>query len=406
MENTFEHEGATLEIPDYLMMQVNETYTIEQAKQAVIDATAEFNKEQAGEDEILDNSLDNAENKDDKGAEQKGAGKVENEDNTEKKTEPLPETVPYWAKHNIQSEEEADKIFEQVRKLDEREKQLLARESVLMEIDNPFAEEDDAKIAQFKKETGLKGKLGNDVANEVLLTPMDSLKTNPVLAKAIASVVDNPSKLKDFTLNDIVGKIEREAKRKGVDFEDKESDEYKDFVIDAMDSLDKIEKYREKFGTTQSVITSLQSQRQAQSETINKRLEVFRANVNNARPDQLTHTFGDHEVKWETPKDILSQLPEQVQIKLATDYDVTTAEGREAIKKEANTYLTVAKALDGTLAKAAYDKGFKDAKTAADKAALKLKLNGGEHYNRGGKNGASVVSPIQEEINAKYGLTT
>jgi hypothetical protein len=239
---------------------------------------------------------------------------------------------------------------------------------------------------------------------EVLFTDAATIKDNPVLAKAIASVIDNPEKLKSFSLSAIQGKIQRDAERLGVDFDRKDSDEYKDFMIDAFDSINKIEKYREKYGKTEDVFQSIKTNREKQSELTTKQLESLKSNVSNIGLTQLTHKFGDQEVVWDAPKNPLEGIPNDILVQMASSYDVSTESGKKALREELNTYLTVTKALNGDLAKTAYEKGVKDTKEAAEKKALQVKLNGGAVHRGGKAEDTAGISDTQQEINDAYGI--
>jgi hypothetical protein len=311
---------------------------------------------------------------------------------------------PYYEKHGFTSEEEADAFFANYSKIAEKEKALSEKEQYINYIESPFYDEDDIKVNQFKKETGLKGRVGTDVAMEVLFTDAATIKDNPVLAKAIASVIDNPEKLKSFSLSAIQGKIQRDAERLGVDFDRKDSDEYKDFMIDAFDSINKIEKYREKYGKTEDVFQSIKTNREKQSELTTKQLESLKSNVSNIGLTQLTHKFGDQEVVWDAPKNPLEGIPNDILVQMASSYDVSTESGKKALREELNTYLTVTKALNGDLAKTAYEKGVKDTKEAAEKKALQVKLNGGAVHRGGKAEDTAGISDTQQEINDAYGI--
>ncbi len=391
-DNKIEFNGETHEIPMGLMARVGGDITLEEARSQYTETLKSL---MGGNEEPPANS-------------EQPSGQP-NTDAPPANGEPpvTPPSTDAWFKKflEVDTEEDAAKTLEELKGYKKTVDTIKAKESFWNQVENPFAEERDVKINQFKKLTGITGRRGEELADAIVLSDLEDIKKDPLKAIAVARATDNPNRLKDFSLDDLVGKVKREAEKAGVNFEDenyKESPEWKDFVMDSMDSVEKIEKYREKFGNYQNPFENLQKTREAAVKSLEAKLPEIKSEISNLGLTQVTRKIGDVEVSLDAPKDILKSIPEVTLKDFAASHDLKTKEGKEAFRADVEAYVLVKMLETGELEKSVWSKAF----TAGQESVEKTQFNGQPRViDRGGKSGGDQpVSDIQNRVNKAWNI--
>lgn len=385
--NSVEFNGEVHEIPSHFLSEVSETNPIENVKANFLKGLESFHGKPEGEEKQNEQQEEKHEEQKEEKQEQKSS---------EKQEEEKPQLS--WFKgedFDYESEEEAKEILKMG-------KSLKQKAEFVNQLENQFAEDRDAKISQFKKDTGIMGKIGEVLADEIVLTDMEELRKNPLRMMAVAQALDDPSLLKRFSLDDFEARLRKKYEAEGVDFEDKESRDYRLFEMDSEGSAQKIEKYREKFGTVENPFALLQKNRELSNQQLSEKADKIKAEIRNFGNSKITRTIEGVEVTLEVPKDVSSLFPDPIIRNLANQFDVSTKEGKDAFDKTVKTYLLTNLLDSGDFEKAIWKK----AEEHFGEQFAKTKFNGQRReIDRGaGKDGGETITPTQAAINQAWGL--
>lgn len=392
MEHTVEHNGETHQVPDHMITLSGGD--VETAKSNFVKGLETIAGAQATpepQNEPIDNTP---------------ALKTDESPAPAASNEPpaTPAPTEWWKDYGFTSKEDVDAQFEKIKTLSEKEQEIARKAGFWDKIENPFAEQDDYKISQFKKETGLKGRSGNILATDILISDIEDLKANPSKAMAIARAIEDTKILKDYDLNYIQSRIEREAEAKGVDFTDKESTQYKDFEFDSRLAIRKIEEYREKFGNFNNVFESLQNAKTEFEKTISDRAGLIKHEVSNLVPKNFTKVVEGTEYILEAPTSILNLVDDNFIRNAAANHDVRTPEGKQALKDEIKDFVEFNMVKSGEYDKQMYSKMY----AALNEKFAQSKFNGKERVlDRGGSSGSSAkISEVGKQIQEGWGISS
>ena len=389
--NSVEFNGEVHEIPSHILSEVSETNPIESVRDTFLKGLESF----YGKPEDK-NSPPN-----DPPANDPPSGDPPSNDPPPNNDPPANDPIEpklSWFKgedFDYESEEEAREIL----KLG---KSLKQKAEFINELESPFAEDRDLKVIQFKKVSGIMGRRGEELAEQIVLSDFEELKSNPLRAMAVGRAIDNTKMLSKWSIEDFEAKIQKEYELMGVDFEDTESKEYRLFAMDSEESLDKIEKYREKFGTVENPFALLQKNRELSNQQLSEKADKIKAEIRNFGNSKITRTIEGVEVTLEVPKDVSNLFPDQIIRNLANQFDVSTKEGKDAFDKTVKTYLLTNLLDSGDFEKAIWKK----AEEHFGEEFAKQKHNGQRReIDRGaGKDGGETISSTQAMINQMWGL--
>lgn len=413
-----EYNGENHDVPDHIAMRIDGTnYTQDQAKADTLAGLEKFYNNggtppaatPAAAATATEETPDEDEDEGKEGGDAKPAGTgaaaaQEDGKGAAGETPATPNMIAYAKEKfgaEIETEEDLAEIFAKHKTLTEREAAIAAKEVFWQDIENPHANDELAAINKFVKTAGL-----NDLvlAKQILFTPREALLQDPILAMAIAKVIENPDHAKTFDFEAIKGRIQRQAERTGVDLRDKESDAYKDFQMEALENIQKIEKYREGFGKSTDSIAVLQQNKQQQEQLLGERLTSLKAEISKLGLKQVTHKFGDKEVSLEAPKDILSLIPDSVQRHLARTIDTSTKDGKAELKQALNDYIVISQHRSGELGAAIWKQAEQHFEANKAEKVVAEKMNGGQktHAKGGKQGGVTVVTEVQKEIDQAW----
>ena len=388
--NTVEFNGEVHEIPSHILSEVSETNPIENVRSSFLKGLESFYGKPEDNTPPSDPPANDPLINDPPSNDSPPSNDPPANDPIEPKST--------WFKgedFDYESEEEAREIL----KLG---KSLKQKAQFINEIESPFAEERDLKVIQFKKETGIMGKVGERLAEEIVLSDFEELKSNPLRTMAIARAIDNTKMLSKWSIEDFEAKIQKEYELMGVDLDDKESKDYRLFTMDAEAAVEKIEKYREKFGTVENPFSLLQKNRELSNQQLSEKADKIKAEIRNFGNSKITRTIEGVEVTLEVPKDVSSLFPDQIVRNLANQFDVSTKEGKDAFDKTVKTYLLTNLLDSGDFEKAIWKK----AEEHFGEQFAKTKFNGQRReIDRGaGKDGGETISPTQAMINQAWNI--
>lgn len=323
-------------------------------------------------------------------------------------TQQAAETTPaqteqgYWAQFGYENEDNFKSEFEQLRELKSKSEEVLTKEkdyseklALLQEAEDPFAGNDDIKMAVAYAKKGIGMGLINDINS---ITP-ESVDSDPIRALVIAESIKNPDNYKKLGRAVI-----EEAIRETYGVGDGEYTPTARMRLDAANAVVSIENLKKsvedvknpytfaKEVKTQNEQRYIQKQQSAMTE-----LERFGSTLSEIAYDVLPEQKFSLKVSNEEVKAILGS---GMSAGLGHFFDVTTKEGRDAAHSWLKTQVLIHKVQNGDFAKQIIE----SVGTQAKKEAVREVHNGGMATpNRTGTTtvDGKKLTPAQQDLIAR-----
>jgi len=276
------------------------------------------------------------------------------------------------------------------------------KEQILSTAENPVPEKFRSQI-EFFKATNI---ANPEVISKVLSINKETITKDPVAVLTAASLLQDT----DLSEGDAAWAKEYRAicREKGVDpntpYQELSDDEKETLERLATKALKSVTEKTEKISTGEDFYTSLQNKRASQAQAVESKVPLIKAEISNFDVSKVTRKVGDSEISLEAPKDILKSIPDNMIKDLASRHDLSTSQGKQALKSDIDSYVLLSMIESGEYDKQIFDKAY--LKGQEDLAANKFNGKTKEVIDRGAMGGGGQQkSETQKLIDKKWGLS-
>jgi hypothetical protein len=275
-------------------------------------------------------------------------------------------------------------IEERAKKFEEFEPYISERETLVRELESPFANEKLANLNAFIKTTGINDL---DVANKFVGKSASDMRQSPIQTMALAEVIKDPSLLEDLTFDEICETIAEENNT----YVDASSEDIpKTMKMKLGKNISIVEEKLKNIGENKDFIASLREQINTQKEGANKLVSDWKPIVTEAsKINELDIEIDGLKVKTSVSEETRTQINQEVMGIISSNPLPANEQNMDAI----NMYIrTRAEALE---AKNVYKALITAVRGEAQEAALREFHNGSEVVKHEKPDAKSEKSQLQ-----------
>lgn len=196
---------------------------------------------------------------------------------------------------------------ERAKKYEEYEPLISQQETLIKELESPFANERLASLNSFIKNTGV-----NDleVANKFVGKTSDEIKQNPIQVMALAQVIQDPSLLKDISFEDLCEAIADENNTYAdVTFEDAP----KVMKMKIGKNIAVVEEKLQNIGQNKDFVASLRNQYNESKETVAKAVQQWKPTIEKLTDlKEVEYDLEGYKVKAQVSVETRNQLQKEI----------------------------------------------------------------------------------------------
>jgi len=196
---------------------------------------------------------------------------------------------------------------ERAKKYEEYEPLISQQETLIKELESPFANERLASLNSFIKNTGV-----NDleVANKFVGKTSEEIKQNPIQVMALAQVIQEPDLLKDMTFEDLCEAIADENNTYAdVTFEDAP----KVMKMKIGKNIAVVEEKLQNIGQNKDFVASLRNQYNESKETVAKAVQEWKPTIEKLTDlKEVEYDLEGYKVKAQVSAETRNQLQKEI----------------------------------------------------------------------------------------------
>ena len=219
---------------------------------------------------------------------------------------------------------------ERAKKYEEFEPLISQQETLIKELESPFANERLASLNSFIKNTGV-----NDleVANKFVGKTSEEIKQNPIQVMALAQVIQEPDLLKDMTFEDLCEAIADENNTYAdVTFEDAP----KVMKMKIGKNIAVVEEKLQNIGQNKDFVASLRNQYNESKETVAKAVQEWKPTIDKLTDlKEVEYDLEGYKVKAQVSAETRTQLQKEITNIIASNPSLPDDQSIELI----NTYV-------------------------------------------------------------------
>lgn len=219
---------------------------------------------------------------------------------------------------------------ERAKKYEEYEPLISQQETLIKELESPFANERLASLNSFIKNTGV-----NDleVANKFVGKTSEEIKQNPIQVMALAQVIQEPDLLKDMTFEDLCEAIADENNTYAdVTFEDAP----KVMKMKIGKNIAVVEEKLQNIGQNKDFVASLRNQYNESKETVAKAVQEWKPTIEKLTDlKEVEYDLEGYKVKAQVSAETRTQLQKEITNIIASNPSLPDDQSIELI----NTYV-------------------------------------------------------------------